>query len=480
MKINFSNFNELCKYVKENDFNSIFKNALLNYLRIESTESKKYSLKDLQDIYNNEIYRDLPPEIEYFKNHIKDIKENIDKYEYVYNNLINERKSKEVFFLLLKAKLQLDITCINESNKDSKIHYFDKSIFNYNLSEIYVDCGGYTGDTAISFMKNCIRYKKIYIYEALPELIPICKENLKYFIDEGSLIVKENAVSNRKQTLSFSKNSGIGDSGIDESGEYNVNAVSLDEDISEKISFIKMDIEGSEIDAIIGAKNHILKDCPKMAICIYHKPDDFWKIPQLIYEINPNYKFLIRHHQENQFYDTVLYCVPEISNDIENTSHISDSVIISRYDALMDVMQLKTDEEIKDYYDLNMAKNWYLNEIRNMSSELEVIKSKVSDLNNSDFEIELNRYKEDNDKQKLIIKELSQWSRDLESAKEWHIQNLNNEKEANFNIIKDNEKLKNELSTCEDENKKLRFYLKEERNKPWYKKIIKDNSRTEL
>ena len=73
-----------------------------------------------------------------------------------------------------------------------------------------------------------------------------------------------------------------------------------------KVDFIKMDIEGAETDAIIGAKKILKKYKPKLAISIYHKPDDFWSIPLLIKDINTDYKFMFAHHSPIQW-ESVIY-----------------------------------------------------------------------------------------------------------------------------------------------------------------------------
>lgn len=80
----------------------------------------------------------------------------------------------------------------------------------------------------------------------------------------------------------------------------------MDEEIQEKVTFIKMDIEGSEIPALNGAKNIILRDKPKLAICIYHKPDDLWKIPLMLKDWVPEYRMHLRHYGR-RYYGTVLY-----------------------------------------------------------------------------------------------------------------------------------------------------------------------------
>ena len=68
----------------------------------------------------------------------------------------------------------------------------------------------------------------------------------------------------------------------------------MDEDITEPITVIKMDIEGAEKDAILGAKNHIQSDRPRMLVSSYHLPEDIFEIPYLINSIREDYKFYMR------------------------------------------------------------------------------------------------------------------------------------------------------------------------------------------
>lgn len=83
-----------------------------------------------------------------------------------------------------------------------------------------------------------------------------------------------------------------------------------DEDIHEKITFIKTDIEGFEVSSLLGAKNHIRDDSPKLAVCTYHIVSDMWEIPRLIESMNPNYRFYLRHYMKTQNWETVLYAIP--------------------------------------------------------------------------------------------------------------------------------------------------------------------------
>mgnify|MGYP003310222851 CR=1 FL=1 len=84
----------------------------------------------------------------------------------------------------------------------------------------------------------------------------------------------------------------------------------LDNMIKERVSFIKMDIEGAEADALLGAANVIKRDMPLLEVSVYHRPGDFWKLPLLIKERNPEYSIYLRCGDDS-FHDTVAVAVPE-------------------------------------------------------------------------------------------------------------------------------------------------------------------------
>ena len=90
--------------------------------------------------------------------------------------------------------------------------------------------------------------------------------------------------------------------------EYDVPIKRLDDVISEgeSVTFIKMDIEGSEYKALEGARKIITKNKPVLAICIYHRLEHFLEIPLLIKSMNPEYNLIMRHHIDTTC-DAVLY-----------------------------------------------------------------------------------------------------------------------------------------------------------------------------
>ena len=72
-------------------------------------------------------------------------------------------------------------------------------------------------------------------------------------------------------------------------------------------TYIKMDIEGEEMNALRGAQKLIKEKKPKLAISIYHKDSDMIEIAQFIHNLVPEYKMYVRQHSHS-FYDTILYC----------------------------------------------------------------------------------------------------------------------------------------------------------------------------
>jgi hypothetical protein len=95
---------------------------------------------------------------------------------------------------------------------------------------------------------------------------------------------------------------------FNESGELVIPVRKLDSVVSEDPALIKMDIEGSEKDALLGAVNTIKRAKPKLAIAAYHYAHDLWRLVDVIREINPEYKFYLRHYSETGL-ESVIYAI---------------------------------------------------------------------------------------------------------------------------------------------------------------------------
>lgn len=176
--------------------------------------------------------------------------------------------------------------------------YFD--VFTPSDSEIFLDVGGYDGQSSVKFCEWCgnKRYKEIHIMEPEADNYEMCRATINKYKMKNVFLHKMGAY-NETRELSFA--SGIGAcSGVEmRSGgkESTVAVVKIDEMLEgKKCTFIKMDIEGAEVNALFGAVETIKKYKPKLAICIYHRFSDFLIIPNILLSLVPEYRFYLRHY----------------------------------------------------------------------------------------------------------------------------------------------------------------------------------------
>ncbi len=178
--------------------------------------------------------------------------------------------------------------------------YFD--MFAPKDYEVFVDAGAYNGDSINVFLE-WVRDKeyKVYAIEPLEDMCEVIKD--KHI---PNVEIVNCAAWNKNEKLCFDLDAR--GSTIREKGLY-LGVGMIDEIVkNDKVSFIKMDIEGAELKALEGAKETILKYKPRLAICIYHKYEDIYKIGDYILSLNPNYKLYIRHYT-TCMWETVLYAV---------------------------------------------------------------------------------------------------------------------------------------------------------------------------
>lgn len=244
----------------------------------------------------------------------KTIKKHIKDFVWLYEKLEDD-SSKFLLYAILNNFINYDFTSLQKTLNQKYHHYFDFDILPKMKEEVFADIGSYTGDTVLDFIK-CYgenSYKKIYCYEITTDIIPTLKNNL---INYKNIEIKSLAVSNKSKTLYVDENSTSNSANKTKNkGKIKIEAKSLDEDIKEKISLIKMDIEGDEELALMGAKKHIQNDTPKLLISLYHNNNHYFKLPKLIYSYNKNYKFYLRNYGGNLYpTEIVLFAIPKDCN----------------------------------------------------------------------------------------------------------------------------------------------------------------------
>lgn len=185
-----------------------------------------------------------------------------------------------------------------------KMQYFD-DIVKLEDGEVFVDGGCFDFGTSKVLLGKC-KAEKIYAFEPDPaNLEKVEAEVKKMGISNVDIIPA--GMWDCNTTLHFNSQGSIMSS-VDENGEDEIKVVAVDEIVDGKVTFIKMDIEGSELKALRGAEKTIKKYRPKLAICIYHKLEDIIDIPAYIHSLVPEYKFYVRHYSFGPA-ETVLYAI---------------------------------------------------------------------------------------------------------------------------------------------------------------------------
>ncbi len=236
----------------------------------------------------------------------RDIRDNFSQYEWLYSK-VGEDESKRVLVDILNFRKNMDISYLKEYRVDSSGQYFE-DFLDLSDGEVFVDVGGYDGETSREFINQCPNYNSIYIFEPSKESLSKAKDRLRsfkniYFIQKG--------LSDKREELKFNDSLGSANT-ISKDGGLKIVVDALDNLVKQRVTFIKMDIEGVESLAIKGCVNHIKKSHPKLAICVYHKPDDLWKIPKQIFKIRDDYSIYLRHYSEG-IDETVMFFIPKYS-----------------------------------------------------------------------------------------------------------------------------------------------------------------------
>lgn len=232
---------------------------------------------------------------------------NADKIKSV-KHILADQRSRDVLDAIVEKRKTgfMDYTDIKEwSESEYFLDEFWKPV--EDGREVFIDGGGYTGDTIEEFINwTKGNYQRVCSFEPQKDKSRIIEEKLWQWGDKVRFFNK--GLWSLETRLSFKDGDDMYSGKIvnTENEENPIETVTLDEIVKEKVTFLKMDIEGAEVEAIKGARNIIQSDKPRMAVCIYHKPNDLWEIPLMIHEMVPEYKMYIRH-MGIRCYGTILY-----------------------------------------------------------------------------------------------------------------------------------------------------------------------------
>lgn len=218
--------------------------------------------------------------------------ERFSQYSRVYDWL-GDALSQKIFLNLINYWLTFDRNFL-AGIQSSSLQYFEKGLIEFDENEVFVDCGGFTGDTFRVFQQLCPSYRKYYFCEPDPGNF---KEAQKCLPQDTRLNLVNKGLYDKETTLSFQAlASGV--SSVCREGTDSIEVTTIDQLVKGEVppTFIKMDIEGSEYQALLGAKESIQTHKPKLAISVYHKPEDILLLPALIKKLEPSYQLYLRHY----------------------------------------------------------------------------------------------------------------------------------------------------------------------------------------
>lgn len=224
----------------------------------------------------------------------KVLHEHMDDFVWLYGRL-QDYRSKKTLYAVLSNWYRYDFDATTRAREYLFDSYFDLDLLQCRPDEILVDLGAYTGDSVRAYLENygedC--YRRIYCYEITPDSFEQLKKNLAGHRD---IVLRRLGVADFQGKMSVSFHSADASANIlCGGGGPEAEVTTLDLDIDEPITLIKADIEGFEYRALLGARNHIVNDHPRLLISVYHGNDDLWRIPRLVHSYSSDYRLYLRY-----------------------------------------------------------------------------------------------------------------------------------------------------------------------------------------
>lgn len=201
---------------------------------------------------------------------------------------------------------------------DVLYNQYEQGEVSLSPDDVIIDAGAFIGDTAVLFHRKLGGRCQIHSFELLDENLALLLHNLeRNGLGDAQIVVNKLALTDKTgEEIVISAGSSEGATSIfgkSAQGDR-VQTVTLDDYVVlmslARVDFIKMDIEGSEVMALKGARETIRLFKPKLAICLYHKWDDAFTIPQLIHSFGVDYDFTFKWVQLTDGWEAVLLATP--------------------------------------------------------------------------------------------------------------------------------------------------------------------------
>lgn len=215
---------------------------------------------------------------------------------------LEDEPSRQTLLDLVRYRLTANSQVMKDYAIRVKDQYFEP--FLDLRSEVFVDAGGFDGDTTEEFCRRYPDYRKVHLFEPSKRNMSAAKVRLAAHRD---IVFHPEGLSDQVGAMTFDAEAGSASAVTSGAGEE-VQMTTLDLAVAEPVSFIKMDLEGWELAALAGCERHIRDHRPKLAIAVYHRASDFRTVWKYARSIHPDYKVYVRHYTQG-WSETVMFFV---------------------------------------------------------------------------------------------------------------------------------------------------------------------------
>jgi len=238
---------------------------------------------------------------------------NADRIENILSYMEDEQ-SRAAYRALIRYRCHRRRRDIRPYMQKKETSYLDRELIVPSDNEVFADCGAFSGDSSLGFQAFCAAAGKqaplCVLFEPDPDNYALLQAHLPEFINKP--LTLQIGLWREAGRLHFT--SGLSSSSrIEETGASGIDVDTLDhilEGISElpPVTYMKIDVEGADLDIIYGAQKTIQAVRPRIAVAIYHSDAHMLEIPEAIHDICPSYRFYVRHYSCCEA-ETVLYCL---------------------------------------------------------------------------------------------------------------------------------------------------------------------------
>lgn len=206
-------------------------------------------------------------------------------------------------------------------NAEYKNNQYSNDLVRVCPGDFVLDCGACWGDTSLWFASQVGSEGRVFSFEFIPSNLEILHANLLLNPNLSERVqIVQNPLSVKSGDIIRCADNGAASTfkilqqNEEEIGIVEAVTVSIDDWVEsrniKKIDFIKMDIEGAELDALLGAARTLRCFRPRLAIALYHNREDLYTIPSFLESLNLGYSFYLKHPTAAGF-ETVLLAISE-------------------------------------------------------------------------------------------------------------------------------------------------------------------------